>query len=205
MWDVRQARPCLSLVCPHMCWSVCRSSFTLYFIIYGFLKKKKEKKTFIQPQPLLLIYHYLLFTRLPSLTAKMKNVKLRRDFVISQPTDSFRYLDRVLSHLPYFCPSVFSFLVPQTPLPPKKKTNQKTKTKINLTTSSWRMSQFLKCISRTDERGAIRQEEQVYATCFQDMWQNRGRACGKSHSRAARRSTITVSCCLSYLSPSYAQ
>lgn len=88
--------------------------------------KKKRKKTFIQPQPLLLIYHYLLFTLLPSLTAKMKNVKLRRDFVISQPTDSFRYLDRVLSHLPYFCPSVFpgEVLPSASDAPPPQKKKQ---------------------------------------------------------------------------------
>lgn len=53
---------------------------------------KKRKKTFIQPQPLLLIYHYLLFTLLPSLTTKMKNAKLRRDFVISQTHRFFQIL-----------------------------------------------------------------------------------------------------------------
>lgn len=87
--DVRQTRQCsvfnLSLFCPHLCWSVCRFPFTLHFIIPGFRKKKKEKKsTFIQPQPLLLIYHNLISPSHPPSIAKMKNAKLRRDFIICQ-------------------------------------------------------------------------------------------------------------------------
>lgn len=193
MWGGRQARlSVLSL-------SSCADLFVdllLLFISSSRASLKKIKKT-NQPQALLLIYHNLLFTLLPSLTAKMKNAKLRRDFVICQAADTFRYSDCVLSHFPYFFVPLFSpeksFLVP---LHPKK---------INLTASSWRMPQFLKCISRTDERGAIRQEVQVFATCSQDMWQNGVRACGQSHFSAARRSTITVSCCSSNLAPSHAQ